>query len=128
VGPASSRSCPAHEIRKAERRQTRNPFGRICGCGRAPDLLCALRVRRAGEGALACRRSTAALAAANQRRRSAPARASWDAVGAHDLDGSKDRALLRGRYPLLPVPVQRAPRRPVMVPAGRFAGAARERQ
>jgi hypothetical protein len=31
-------------------------------------------------GALACRRSTAALAAANQRRRSAPARASWDAA------------------------------------------------
>jgi len=27
-----------------------------------------------------------------------------------------------------PVPVQRAPRRPVMVPAGRFPGAARERQ
>jgi hypothetical protein len=34
----------------------------------------------AGRGALACRRSTAALAAANQRRRSAPARASWDAA------------------------------------------------
>ena len=28
-------------------------------------------------------------------------------VGAHDPDGSKDRALLNGRYPLLPVPVQR---------------------
>ena len=34
-------------------------------------------------------------------------RASWDLVGAHDPDSSKDRALLSGRYPLLPVPVQR---------------------
>jgi hypothetical protein len=84
----------------------------------------AARVRR---DALACRRSTAALAAASQRRRSAPARASWDAVGAHSPDGSKDRALLNGRYPRLPVPVQRAPRRPVIVPAGRIPRAARER-
>jgi hypothetical protein len=55
-------------------------------------------------------------------------RASWDLVGAHDPDGSKDRALLNGRYPLLPVPVQRAPRRPVIVPAGRCSEAARERR
>jgi hypothetical protein len=34
-------------------------------------------------------------------------RASWDLVGAHDPDGSKDRAQLSGRYPLLPVPVER---------------------
>ncbi len=54
-------------------------------------------------------------------------RASWDLVGAHNPDGSKDRALLNGRYPLLPVPVQRAPRRPVVVPAGRIPEAARER-
>ena len=36
--------------------------------------------RRARRDALACRRSTAALAAANQRRRSASERASWDAA------------------------------------------------
>jgi hypothetical protein len=34
-------------------------------------------------------------------------RASWDLVGRNDPDGSKDRALFRGRYPRLPVPVQR---------------------
>jgi len=87
------------QIRKAKRRQTRVPSVRITGCGRAPDLSF-LRVRAGREGALACRRSTAALAAANQRRRSAPARASWDAVGAHNPDGSQDRALFSGRYPL----------------------------
>jgi hypothetical protein len=72
----------------------------------------AARVQR---DALACRRSTAALAAANQRRRSAPARASWDAAFA-------------GVSCISPVPVQRASRRPVMVPAGRFPGAARGRR
>jgi hypothetical protein len=35
--------------------------------------------------------------------------------------------LRNGCYPLPPVPVQRHSRRPVMVPAGRFPGAARER-
>ena len=51
-------------------------------------------------------------------------RASWDVVGAHDPKAPnnrvrKNRALFSGRYPLLPVPVQRAPRRPVIMPAGR---------
>ncbi len=90
-----------------------------------PRLTGAARAKRR---ALACRRSTTALAAANQRRSSAPERASWDAVGAHDPDGSKDRARFNGRYPLLPVPVQRHGRRPVIVPAGRFPEAARERR
>jgi hypothetical protein len=77
-----SRSRPAHEIRKAERRQTRRSNLRtrnlhpppLAGEDRGGG---AARVRR---DALACRRSTAALAAANQRRRSAPERASWDAA------------------------------------------------
>jgi hypothetical protein len=59
-------------------------------------------------GRAACRRSTTALAAASQRRSSAPDALPGDVVGAHDPDGSKDRALLNGRYPLLPVPVQRS--------------------
>ena len=82
VGPAPSRSRPDHKIRKAERRQTRMSNLRTRNLHPSP---------RAGEDrgggvarvqrdALACRRSTAALAAANQRRRSAPARASWDAA------------------------------------------------
>jgi hypothetical protein len=43
--------------------------------------------------ALACRRSTTALAAATERHSSAPATRFLDVVGAHDPDGSKDRAL-----------------------------------
>jgi hypothetical protein len=74
-----------------------------------------LRVRLAlKRSALVYRRSTAALTAANQRRRSAP--------GA--LPGTR---LRNGRYPSPPVPVQRLSRRPVIVPAGRFPEAARER-
>ena len=72
--------------------------------------------------ALACRRSTAALAAASERRSSAPVRASWDLVGAHDPDGSKDRARFNGRYPLLPVPVQR-----LASQTGHYAGRALSR-
>ena len=99
---------------------------RACGRGFPPPNLSRLRGRHGG--GLACRRSTTALAAASQRRSSAPERASWDSVGAHDPDGSKDRALLNGRYPLLPVPVQRPSRRPVIMPAGRLPEAARERR
>jgi hypothetical protein len=40
----------------------------------------------------------------------------------------KTARLLRGRYPRLPVPVQRRGRRPVIVPAGRFPRTARERR
>ena len=65
-------------------------------------------------GALACRRSTTALAAASQRHRSVP-----DA-----LPGTR---LRDGRYPPPPVPVQRQSRRPVVMPAGRITGTARER-
>ena len=73
------------------------------------------RVRLAlKRSALANRRSTAALAAANQRRRSAS-----DA-----LPGTR---LKNGGYPSPPVPVQRQSRRPVIVPAGRCPEAARER-
>ena len=66
---------------------------------------------RAKRRALACRRSTTALAAATERHRSAPV---------HALPGTE---LVRdGRYPSPAVPVQRAilARRPVIVPAGRF--------
>jgi hypothetical protein len=62
----------------------------------------------------ACRRSTAALRGANQRPRSAS--------GA--LPGTW---LKNGCCPFPPVPVQRLGRRPVVVPAGRFPKAARER-
>ena len=74
------------------------------------------RVRRAPCGArCAYRRSTAVLVAANQRRHSAPVRASWDVASA-------------AVTPPSPVPVQRSNRRPVVMPAGRFAEAARERR
>ena len=74
------------------------------------------RVRRAPCGArCAYRRSTAALVAANQRRHSAPVRASWDPTSA-------------AVTPPSPIPVQRSNRRPVVMPAGRFPEAARERR
>ena len=80
VGPASSRSRLVHKKsgrRNADRRVDL-PSASTDAAAR-PDLSSLCRVRRGqGRGALACRRSTAALAAANQRRRSAPARASWD--------------------------------------------------
>ncbi len=62
-------------------------------------------------GALACRRSTTALAAATERRRSAPA----NALPAAELGRS-------GCYPL-PAAMRLSgfPRRPVVVPAGRIA-------
>jgi hypothetical protein len=66
---------------------------------------------RADRGALAFRRPTAALAAATERHRSAPVHALPEA------------GLLRnGDYPLPAAPVQRGfyPRRPVVMPAGRF--------
>ena len=74
--------------------------------------------------ALAYRRSTAVLAAASERRSSAPGtrflgRGRGARSESSEQPGSKDRALFSGRYPLLPVPVQRAPRRPVIMPAGR---------
>ncbi len=102
------------QIKEAERRQTRDPTVRILRCG-----------ARYSVSALACRRSTTALAAATERYSSAPATRFLElGRGARsqrfEQPGSKDRALLSGRYPLLPVPVQRASRRPVIVPAGRI--------
>jgi hypothetical protein len=82
VVPAPSRSRPAYKKsgrRNADRRVILPSAS--YGCGRAPGLLCRSACGEGRSGALACRRSTAALAAANQRRRSAPARASWDLVG-----------------------------------------------
>jgi hypothetical protein len=116
VVPAPSRSrARLIKIRKAKRRQTRNLPSASADAAARLISFASRACERAGRGALACRRSTAALAAANQRRRSAPARASWDAAFA-------------GVSCISPVPVQRASRGPVMVPAGRFAEAARERR
>ena len=108
------------EIKEAERRQARISN---------PHLQVRLALKRS---ALAYRRSTAALAAANQRRRSAS-----DALPGtrrtHDPEKwipvfRKDHAQeSNGGYPSPPVPVQRHSRRPVIVPAGRFPEAARER-
>ena len=110
----SARSCPTNK-REAERRQAPWSTPR-------PHLIFPRLRRRIGGGAaraqrsaLACRRSTAALAAANQRHSSAPERASWDVE-------------VSGSYPPPPVPVQRQSRRPVFMPAGRLPGAARERR
>ena len=72
----SARSCSSNK-REAERRQTH-----LFHWSRIKRMR--LRVQR---DALACRRSTTALAAANQRRSSTPERASWDLVE-------------NGRYPL----------------------------
>ena len=114
------------QIKEAERRQTRDPTVRILRCGARPlSLLLPQRAGRLGGGALACRRSTTALAAATERYSSAPdTRFLGLGRGARsqrfEQPGSKDRALFSGRYPLLPVPVQRASRRPVIVPAGRI--------
>jgi hypothetical protein len=68
VAAAFIRSRSAHKIRRrnADRRVSYRPHRRMRS--------------RAERSALACRRSTAVLAAANQRRRSAPERASWDAA------------------------------------------------
>jgi len=65
--------------RNADRRVTFRPHLRMRSRAliSLPSPACGGGLRR---GALACRRSTAALAAANQRRRSAPARASGDAA------------------------------------------------
>ena len=71
--------------------------------------------RRAQRSALACRRSTAALAAASERRSSVPERASWDAAArmvrkSGNRFSEKDHTpakKLSGRYPPPPVPVQR---------------------
>jgi hypothetical protein len=81
----------------------RNPsIGRICGCGARP-----VRSPVGVPPRLSLRRPNATA----QLR----LRASWDAAAT-------------GVTRLKPVPVQRAPRRPVIVPAGRIPGAARGRQ
>jgi len=102
--------------KEVDRRQTH------CGQMRTAERTCthaAHRARRgegglrrpSASGALACRRSTPALAGATERPRSAPV---------HALPGA---GLLRaGCYPSPAAPVQRGftPRRPVVMPAGRF--------
>jgi hypothetical protein len=93
----------------------RNPsIGRICGCGATPSppsLAC-------GGGKGGGRSPVGVPPRLSLRRTNATAqlrlRASWDAA-------------LAGVTRLQPVPVQRAPRRPVIVPAGRIPEAARER-
>ena len=101
---ATRHSPLANKTRQAERRQT------------PPHQSAPFAVRRAPCGArCAYRRSTAALVAANQRRHSAPVRASWDVTSA-------------AVTPPPSIPVQRSNRRPVVMPAGRFPEAARERR
>ena len=80
VVPAPSRSRPAQK--KSGRRNADRRVNLPSASGmRPPPVSLPHRVRGgSARGALACRRSSAALAAANQRRRSAPARASWDAA------------------------------------------------
>ena len=100
------------------KRRTRNA-GRCIRYDHATRTNVAIRPRfRAWRGPrrgpLTSRRSATALTEANQRRRSAP-----DA-----LPGTR---LKDGCCPSPPVPVQRQSRRPVMMPAGRIPGAARER-
>jgi hypothetical protein len=96
--------------RKAERRQT------LC------NNLRASRRGTAPKGRLACRRSTTALAAATERHRSASAYALPGKRSERTVPMVRKTArLFRGRYPRLPVPVQRVPtRRPVFMPAGRI--------
>ena len=99
------------------KRRTRNA-GRCIRYDHATRTNVAIRPRfRAWRGPrrgpLTSRRSATALTEANQRRRSAP-----DA-----LPGTR---LKDGCCPSPPVPVQRQSRRPVMMPAGRIPGAARE--
>ena len=113
------------EKKEAERRQTCDPTVRILRCGARPNSLPPLaggRERARSPVGVPPRRLL--------RRPNATAqlqiRASWDLVGAHDPKGSNNRVrkivrCLSGRYPLLPVPVQRASRRPVIVPAGRIS-------
>ena len=123
----------AMKKRKAERRQTLCNNLRALRHGTAPTFILPRLRGRAWEGALACRRSTTALAAATERHRSASATrlpGTWSARAprwferrarrnACGPDGP-DRSRHRGRYPRLPVPVQRdCTRSPVMMPAGR---------
>jgi hypothetical protein len=107
--PDASRSAAAHKQKKNKNKAGGTPAD-------AKYNLRTIRVRRAPGGArCAYRRSTAALAAANQRRRSAP-----DALPGTWLRG--------GGWPPPPVPVQRSNRRPVIMPAGRYPEAARVRR
>jgi hypothetical protein len=107
--------------RKAERRQTLCNNLRALRRGTAPK-----------RGRLACRRSTTALAAATERHRSASATrlpGTWSERASRWFErctlrnARPDHArptCHRGRYPRLPVPVQRdCTRGPVMMPAGR---------
>ena len=91
--------------KEAERRQTCSPTSAPYGRGAHRRQVYAVCANPSASGALACRRSAAALRGANQRPRSSP--------------GALPETRLRnGRYPLPPIPVQRLGRRPVLMPAG----------
>ncbi len=99
--PSVTSFHPGYEKKKkeAERRQAQSS---MMPCQRARQ--------RAKRRALACRRSTTALAAATERHRSAPVHALPETELGRD-----------GCYPSPAVPVQRVlPRGPVVMPAGRF--------
>ena len=108
-----SRQPPKQRRKSLPRKEGRSSAARRAFRIRAtPQTLPSAGVRarrRADRGALASRRFTAALATGCDPDDSAPGRASWDPAS-------------RGRYPLSPVPVQRAPRRPVVMPDGRCPG------
>ena len=112
-----SRSRPARQkIRKAKRRQTRNPTVRIADAA-AP--LISLPRTAYGEGGGGARSPVGVPPRRLRQRTNAAAQLQ------HALPGTRPTS---GVTCSGPVPVQRASRRPVMVPAGRFPGAARERQ
>jgi hypothetical protein len=78
--------------------------------------------------ALATRRSTRTSLPTGQTRLGFICGARSDPEDRRSAPGPRFRGRGRGgHYPPWPVPVQRAPRRPVVMPAGRSPGAARER-
>src|SRR5579863_10516688 len=94
---------------------------RIDGCG-APPSHPPLRAEEDKEGALACRRSTAALAAANERRSSAPAtRFLGLGRSARSRWFERPRAFLAGVTRSFLSQSSGVSRRPVILPAGRIS-------
>jgi hypothetical protein len=105
VSLRSTRATNRKQKKEAERRQTCSPTSAPYGRGAHRRQVYAVCANPSASGALACRRSAAALRGANQRPRSSP--------------GALPETWLRnGRYPLPPIPVQRLGRRPVLMPAG----------
>jgi hypothetical protein len=116
TGPAFGR--PADRLRAIRATTLRKKKGKR-NAGRRTSMSRIERMRpRVQRDALACRRSTTALAAATERHRSAPA----NALPRTGLDRS-------GRYPLPAVPVQRvAPQTGHNPGRAYYPGAARERR